>query len=235
MKQKTIGILAGMGPRSTAPFLEMVYDQCQIQYGAKYDIDYPQIMVYSLPTPFYTDREIDHEHMKDIVIEGLQRLEATGVDFIAMPCNSAHIYFRELEKSINIPLLNIVNETINCLSSQKQRISVFATEGTMKSRIYQSGITAAGHEYIFSDHWQDGVNKVIQMIKIKEEKSEIIRYWGNMLEEIKGQSVDTLIFGCTDLSVLKEHSRGISILDSSEVLAKKTVTRWMENQQIKAQ
>lgn len=32
-----------MSPRSTSPFLEMVLDQCQIQYNAKYDIDYPNI------------------------------------------------------------------------------------------------------------------------------------------------------------------------------------------------
>jgi len=43
MTHSSIGILAGMGPRSTAPFLELVLDQCQIQYGAKYDIDYPHI------------------------------------------------------------------------------------------------------------------------------------------------------------------------------------------------
>jgi aspartate racemase len=38
MKKGSIGILAGMGPRSTTPFLELVIDQCQIQYGAHYDI-----------------------------------------------------------------------------------------------------------------------------------------------------------------------------------------------------
>lgn len=28
-RRKRIGILAGMGPRSTAPFLELVYDECR--------------------------------------------------------------------------------------------------------------------------------------------------------------------------------------------------------------
>jgi len=35
MTKGIIGILAGMGPRSTAPFLELVLDQCHaLQFGA---------------------------------------------------------------------------------------------------------------------------------------------------------------------------------------------------------
>ena len=48
-----IGILAGMGPRSTAPFIDAVIDQCQQQYGASLDEEFPRMMILSLPTPFY--------------------------------------------------------------------------------------------------------------------------------------------------------------------------------------
>lgn len=37
MNDCMIGILAGMGPRSTAPFIDLVVNECQLQYGAKYD------------------------------------------------------------------------------------------------------------------------------------------------------------------------------------------------------
>ena len=57
---RLIGILAGMGPRSTAPFVDMLVDECQRQYGARYDIDFPPMLIYALPTPFYVDRPIDH-------------------------------------------------------------------------------------------------------------------------------------------------------------------------------
>jgi aspartate racemase len=59
-----IGILAGMGPRSTAPFIDAVVDQCQVIYGASLDEEFPKMMILSLPTPFYVDRPIDHEEMK---------------------------------------------------------------------------------------------------------------------------------------------------------------------------
>ncbi|WBV23599.1 MULTISPECIES: hypothetical protein [Pantoea] len=37
----SIGVLAGMGPRSTAPFIDMLVTDCQVGYGAKYDLDFP--------------------------------------------------------------------------------------------------------------------------------------------------------------------------------------------------
>ena len=59
-----IGILAGMGPKSTGPFVDTVVAKCQTIYGAKHDMDFPHMMIYSCPTPFYMDRPIDHEAMK---------------------------------------------------------------------------------------------------------------------------------------------------------------------------
>ena len=112
MSERMIGILAGMGPRSTALFIDAVVDQCQKIYGASLDEEFPKMMILSLPTPFYVDRSIDHDKMKETIIGGLRQLELTGVDFTAMPCNSAHVYYDDLAASIEIPLLNIISETL---------------------------------------------------------------------------------------------------------------------------
>lgn len=34
-----------MGPRSTAPFIDLVITECQTQYGARDDIDFPRMMI----------------------------------------------------------------------------------------------------------------------------------------------------------------------------------------------
>ena len=44
-----IGILAGMGPKSTGPFIDTVVAECQTIYGAKHDMDFPYMMIYSSP------------------------------------------------------------------------------------------------------------------------------------------------------------------------------------------
>lgn len=47
--KKIIGILGGMGSESTALFYQKIIQQCQKQYGAKLDEDYPEIFIYNLP------------------------------------------------------------------------------------------------------------------------------------------------------------------------------------------
>ena len=101
-----IGILAGMGPKSTGPFVDQVISAFQRLTGAKDDIDFPPMLIYSLPTPFYVDQPVDHTLMQKTISTGLKKLEEWGASFIAMPCNTAHLYFSELQQGVRIPLLN---------------------------------------------------------------------------------------------------------------------------------
>ncbi len=112
-----IGIPAGMGPKSTAPFVDKVVQLCQEMYAAKHDVDFPPMMIYSCPTPFYLDRPLDHQALESSIISGAQKLAATGVDFIVIPCNTAHRYFDNIRNSVDVPVLNIVEESIKCISA----------------------------------------------------------------------------------------------------------------------
>jgi aspartate racemase len=47
-EKKIIGIPAGMGPKSTGPFIDQVISSFQSSTGAKNDIDFPPIIIYSL-------------------------------------------------------------------------------------------------------------------------------------------------------------------------------------------
>lgn len=227
--KKIIGVLAGMGPRSTSPFLELILDQCQIQYAAKHDIDYPPIIIYSLPTPFYLDRPINHEKMKRVIVNGLQHLESSGVSYIAMPCNSAHIYFDELKYRINIPLLNIVDETIRKISKSNRKISIFATESTFNSNLYQKGIIKSGNEFYFKNNWQEKINIIIQMIKEKKELSSIHQCWDELVGDVINEQINDVIIACTDLSILTKYSKvKINFIDSSKSLAEAVVKEYLK-------
>jgi aspartate racemase len=78
MEKPTIGVLAGMGPASTAPFLDLLLNECRRQYGAHHDIDYPKILICSQPAPFFHDRPNDHAAMVAATLSGLRDLEKGG-------------------------------------------------------------------------------------------------------------------------------------------------------------
>jgi len=225
---KTIGILGGMGPRSTAPFLELVLDQCQQQYGAKDDLDFPHLMIYSLPTPFYLDRPIDHQQMKRQISLGLQRLEQNGVDLIAMPCNTAHVYYEELITGMKVPLLNIVTETLQAIGGVAKRVTLLATKTTLEAAIYQKGLAMTGHEFIFQLDWQEKINELIKMVKAQIKLEQIIQMCQELLDLLAKEKVEVVLIGCTDLSLLKKYLNSkLQLIDSSEALARRTVQLWL--------
>ncbi|HFF3191577.1 amino acid racemase [Bacillus cereus] len=218
-----IGILAGMGPKSTGPFVDTVVAECQTIYGAKHDMDFPHMMIYSCPTPFYMDRPIDHEAMKKAIIEGAQKLESTGASFIAMPCNTAHLYFEELQQSLSIPILNIVDETLKAIPETAKRVALLATEATVRAEIYQDGIAKRNIEYIHYEQWQESINQIITYIK-SGEVEEARELWSALVLQLKDE-VDTAIIACTDLNVLASED----FIDSSQCLAKAVVRMYLSN------
>ncbi|VGH46765.1 Uncharacterised protein [Klebsiella pneumoniae] len=94
----SLGILAGMGPRSTAPFIDMLVTDCQVVCGAKYDMDFPEMHIISLPTPFWPGKKINCSEMIAALQHGIAELVKADVSLIAVPCNLAHCYFDEMNE-----------------------------------------------------------------------------------------------------------------------------------------
>lgn len=224
---KVIGILAGMGPRSTGPFVDEVVTECQTRYGAKLDDDFPEMMILSLPTPFRVDIPIDHHQMKEAISKGLRKLEAAGVAFIAMPCNSAHIYFEDLKAAISVPLLNIIEETLTQVQPGN-RTTLFATKATFDACIYQDGIRKAGCEFNFDSDWQPIINQTITSIK-NGDLATANSNWRSLLAKVHGQGITTIISACTDLNVVAHlHESPTRFVDSGKALAKAVVREYLK-------
>ncbi len=229
MRKPVIGILAGMGPRSTTPFLEMVLDECQGQYGASFDIDYPKMVVVSLPTPFYPGQPLNHREMEDAILAGLVDLAATGVDFIAMPCNTAHLYYEKLRQSINIPLLNIVEETIRSIPAVCKRPALLATGATVQSGIYQKGLKLAGKSALWCEEWQSSIDRLLGSIKQAGDTKVDEAEMACLLEMAAKGGADAALIACTDLtSVVLRCNTALPIIDSAQCLARATVKTYLE-------
>lgn len=222
-----IGILAGMGPKSTAPFLDLVIEQCQKQYGAKNDSDFPHIIIYSLPTPFFVNKKIDDKKMKQAIQTGLQKLESTGVDLIAMPCNTAHRYFDFLKDSIRVPLLNIVDTTVTKLSKRSKKGAILATRATIEANIYQSRLLRNNFELAFKEQWQKEVDRLIQGVKKCDKEEKLVQMVKKLEQSLKKEKVDTVIIACTDITKVLKKMKGFVMIDSSEALAEETIKKYL--------
>jgi len=227
MQAKTIGILAGMGPRSTAPFVDLVVDECQRQYGAVDDEEFPPMMIYALPAPFYLDRAIDHVALCAAIAAGLRRLASTGVALIAMPCNTAHIYFRDLAAAIDVPLLNMVDLALQALPAGAGQVALLATRPTAAARMYQDALERAGRAVYWNETLQARVDRLIQAIKSAPDRRAAVEIWKDVLVTLTANGVDTALLACTDLNaVRKAVDAPLALVDATACLAAATVREW---------
>jgi aspartate racemase len=229
MKDITIGILAGMGPRSTAPFVDMVVTECQRQYGAKYDEEFPRMMIYSLPVPFRADGPLDEPALREIVCAGLRRLESTGVAFVAMPCNTVHVFHEELTKCVGVPLLNMIEETLGAVPPSSKRVALLATRMTADARLYQRGVERAGLSLVSPEGWQARVDTLIATVKTSPDLASAQSMWDGLVADAADAGADTVLLGCTDLNAVEARvPAGLALLDATECLARAAVRRYVE-------
>lgn len=216
-----------MGPHSTAPFLELVLSECQRQYGAVEDIDFPPIVIRSHPTPFYADRPTDHAAMAAAVRDGLEKLAACGVDFLGIACNTAHIYFDELAAAVSLPLLDMLAATVARIPAGAQRLALVAARATAESQIYQRRFADHGYAVVDLD-WQDDVDAVLQAVRRNATGAEFRELWSRILGRAERAHVDAVAIACLDVSATLQFAESaVPLVDASRSLAEELVSEWL--------
>ena len=226
IKKKIVGVLGGMGPESTAIFYHAVIKQCQKQYGAQYDEDYPEIFIYNLPIPNIVEGLNKPDETLDMLIKGTKKIESIGVDFIVMPCNTAHYFYSSMAKSISVPFICIFHATAKKIKiSGFKKVGFLATETTIKYKSFHNDFEKNGIELIVPVQTdQDKLTQIILNIlagkKLDEDKEQMKR----IIEKMKQNGAEAVVLACTDLPILlKQDDVDIPVFDTVEILAEATV------------
>lgn len=228
MKTKTIGILGGMGPHATVDLFRKIIEATPAQR----DQEHLRILVDNNPgIPDRTQAILGKgESPLPMMIEMAKNLEKAGADFIVIPCNTAHSWLSELQESLSIPIIDMVEETARVVNSQFphfHKVGLIATTGTIKSKVYHQVFERAGWEVITpKETGQEIVMKAIygkEGIKTGEPekpKAKIIK----VARELLGMGAEILVAGCTEVSlVLSKEDLSIPVVNPTEILAKAAV------------
>lgn len=226
MANPTIGILAGMGPRSTGPFIDLVVTECQVQYDACHDIDFPKMLICSQPAPFYEDRPVDHPALEFAIKDGLLHLEKAGCDFLAIACNTAHIYYENLAAAVGVKLLNIVELAVQALPPSAKKVAIIAAAPTVEANIFQTAIRRCGYTLCAPD-WQTDIDEMLTATRMATTPETFTSHWARLTERAEEAEVDTLLVACLDLSAVVRHAvTSIAIVDAAQCLAREIVAEW---------
>lgn len=223
---KVIGILGGLGPEATA---ELFFRIIKIT-PAKRDQDHIPIIIFNNPKVPDRTAAILYGGENPLIelIKTAQKLEKAGVDFIIMPCNTAHYYYDELKSSVKIPFLNMIELTVKRIVRiypNIKSVGLIATTGTIKSGLYQRYFDNYGIKAIIpSDEDQEVVMRGIY----NGVKAGNLNLGRNLLLKVAnkliGMGAELIILGCTEVSIaIKSEDLSIPIIDPLQVLAEEAV------------
>ena len=148
-----IGILGGMGTQAGLDFCNKL---AMINRG-KIDQEYPLFILYnksnipgrpesiSYHTKSCSGDRRKPQNLKKYnkvlksLIAGCLSLQKSKCKFIVIPCNTAHYWYKDLQKKIAVPIINMPKEVY--LHTKKKckigtKIGLLATEGTLRTGVY---------------------------------------------------------------------------------------------------
>jgi aspartate racemase len=213
-----IGILGGMGTQAGLDFCNKL---AMLNRG-KIDQEYPLFILYNKSNipgrpesiGVHTNRLsqiprkpiniIKYNKVLKSLLEGCRSLEKSGCKFIVIPCNTAHYWYKDLQKKIKIPIVNMPKEVFLYTKKRckkKSKIGLLATEGTLKTKIYDK-LFNNDYELIkpLTNLQIKSVNKTIKYVKMGNIKlaAKFIKPAINYLIKSKCKKI---ILGCTELPI----------------------------------
>ncbi len=213
-----------MGPMATAHFYELITSHTL----ANKDADHINIVIMSrADMPDRTDFIMGKSSVSPApaMITDAKKLEAAGAELIAIPCNTAHYFHDEISGAVNVPMLNIVEVTVDhCKRRRFSNVGILATEGTVKIGAYKRALDAAGINCIIpTDDIQKLVTSVIyDYVKAGRKGGDVI--FAEISRRMFELGCDAVILGCTELPLVAP-SDDVRLIDSLQTLAYAAITK----------
>ena len=152
-------------------------------------------------------------------------LERAGCTAIAVPCNTSHYFLDRVQEQISIPIVHMIRETARLLVSQgKKRPGILATDGTIRTGLYQREFAAFG---IYAAAPRPAAQKQVMSLiydDIKAGKAGDPEKFAAFTKDLVEQGCDCAVLACTELSVFaNQHHLSPFYVDAMAVLAQRSI------------
>ena len=229
-----IGILGGMGTQAGLDFC----NKLAILNRGKIDQEYPLFILYNksnIPgrpesigvlTKNISNQILNKKNKRKYfsvlksLLNGCHVLKKSNCKFIVIPCNTAHYWYDDLKKKIDLPIINMPKEVFNYTKKyckKKSSIGLLATEGTIKTGIYHKFFDK-NYNLICPDldNQKNSVNKAIKLVKMGNVKSanKIIK---KIIKNLIKKKCKKIILGCTELPIAIFAFKSFKTIKSSKI------------------
>lgn len=214
---KILGVLGGMGPAATLDFLAKL----QAATPVKREQDHLRVLVDI--NPKVPDRNLSDSDPGPVLATMAQDLRNSGAEVLAIACNTAHAYAKEVKAS-GLPLIDML-ETAG-LAAKARGASVVGVLGTgLALGLYRNRFSHMDLEVVMlDDHEQVEFMALLYRIKQGDLGLGSRETMAALAHRLVGKGAQGVVAGCTEVPlVLSQDALSVPLLDATEELARRCV------------
>ncbi len=228
-REPVVGILGGMGPEAAVDLMARILRLTPAQD----DADHIRCIVDQnpkVPSRIKALIEGTGESPGPCMAEMGRKLEAWGADFLAIPCNTAHYYYEDVAQAVSIPVLHLIDITVQQVLEQEPgiaRVGLLASPAVRDTFMYTTRLAERGVQAVYPRPMeQERLLGVIRDVKAGDTGETVQRTFRDIAARLADEAGDVAIIACTELSVVSDALTGHGaqrIYDASEILAQAIV------------
>jgi aspartate racemase len=172
----------------------------------------------------------DEDRVVEILVDALEKLRGAGAEVGALTANTPHVFFDRIQSQTTLPLISIVDASLErARDLGVQRALLLGTIATMEGSMYPEAFAAAGIEIVTPDEDERrfinrSIYEDLAVGKVTPELRE--SYVGICRRQTKGNGVDAVILGCTEIPlVLTTEDLPVLLIDTARCHAEALFVR----------
>ena len=217
---KTIGLIGGTTWHSTIDYYKLINEEVNRRLGGHATA---RIIINSVNFEILVNyNNTDNWDGVEKYIGGLvEDLEKAGAECILLGANTLHKVADELQKRLNIPIINIAIETANAIQSKGiKKLGLLGTRVTMTSGFYQNILADFGIEIIIPE--EDDMDLIHYSIYEEFSKGifsdEMKLNYLRIIDELRSKGAQGAILGCTEIPILiKPEDTDLPLFNTTEI------------------
>lgn len=221
IKNKTIGILGGMGPQASSYLYDLIIKKSIEEYGVIDNEDFPDIVIFSIAVPDFIGNNKNKKKALEILKNKVKNANSISLSCLSIACNTAHILLSDIQKNMKMPFISLIDE-VACETNNLNisTVGLLGTPSTLQSGIYQKALAKYKIKSILPKKYQFSlIESVIRNVIGGNHNESDQQALLIIAQELKEKGAQAIILGCTELPLAFPKKIDLPVLNSVEILA----------------
>lgn len=225
-----LGVLGGMGPLAGATFAGRVV---ALTPAARDQDHIPLILCNDPRVPDRSAARLGQgEDPLAAMVRGVRVLERAGATLIAIPCNTAHLWYDQLAAATALPVLHIIDsvcDDLERLGAGGSRVGLMGTAATLQLGLYRDPLRRRGFQVLETEPEEVRLcTEAIEAVKANA-SDQAFAPAAACIRRLVERGAQAVVLGCTELPLAVPHARrgsfGAVLTDSIDALARTAIDR----------